>query len=634
MTALKKIITVIFFLIVVQIAGYPQDVNADSGPKSILHKLDTTRHVTTLWAGTKGFADSILRKLDTTRQDTNRVLLMVDLANHYTNISPDSAFFYGYKALALARQINFPNGEVGALRYIIWTHLGIGNYSEALQITLRGLKIAERNNLVKSKALFLMTIGIIYNQIEDHRKALDLFREAKALLDSLHDFPDATSIQVGIAETYLMMNQPDSALYYSQSAHEKAVQLKRNWLEAISLWTLGRIQGKKGNHDLALAYLRQSLLIYPGAPPVHFCKSYFYIAELYQQINKPDSCIYYANKSLEAVRGKGFYPEIIKANLLLSNIYTKKDAQKALEYSKIALLYKDSLNDLGKTTSVKNFIAFDKQERQYEIETAEAAHRSKVKQYGLIGGSLLLLLIGFILYRTNKTHMQRQTVHKLQLQELESKIENQQALLNERSRISRELHDDIRGTLSGIVLYSHLAENQIQTQHTDEVEQSLNVIQQSANNMVNRLSDIVWSVSPEHNSVKNLLQKLEEYAKEMARVKNIKVCVKASESLDDLELLVEARHNIYLLCKEAINNAVKYSNASLLELSVQHSDHTVEFTIRDNGKGFDVATVKKGNGLMNMQKRADEIGAKLCVKSVPLRGTTISLQCFLKLPSE
>ena len=261
MTAMKKIITVIFFLIVVQIAGYPQDVNADSGPKSILHKLDTTRHVTTLWAGTKGFADSILRKLDTTRQDTNRVLLMVDLANHYTNISPDSAFFYGYKALALARQINFPKGEVGALRYITWTHLGIGNYSDALQITLRGLKIAERNNLVNDKALFLYTMGRIYNQIKDYSKTLNLFREAKALLDSLHNSPDATSIQDDIAETYLMMNQPDSALYYSQLAHEKAVRLKRNWLEAKSLWTLARVQSKKGNHDLALAYLRQSLLV-------------------------------------------------------------------------------------------------------------------------------------------------------------------------------------------------------------------------------------------------------------------------------------------------------------------------------------------------------------------------------------
>src|SRR5437867_2577594 len=119
---MKKIITVIFFLIVVRSAGYAQDVNAGSGAKSILRKLDTSGHVTDLWAGTRGFAESILRKLDTTRQDSNRVLLMVDLANHYTNISPDSAFFYGYKALALARQINFPKGEVGALRYITWTH--------------------------------------------------------------------------------------------------------------------------------------------------------------------------------------------------------------------------------------------------------------------------------------------------------------------------------------------------------------------------------------------------------------------------------------------------------------------------------------------------------------------------------
>jgi len=152
--------------------------------------------------------------------------------------------------------------------------------------------------------------------------------------------------------------------------------------------------------------------------------------------------------------------------------------------------------------------------------------------------------------------------------------------------------------------------------------------------MVNRLSDIVWSVSPEHNSVKNLVQKLEEYAKEMARVKNIQVNVNVPECLAEVQLPVEILHNINLLCKESINNAVKYSNASLLELSVTHSDHLIEFIISDNGEGFDIATIKKGNGLMNIQKRADEIGAKLCVRSVPMQGTTISLQCFLKMPSE
>jgi signal transduction histidine kinase len=144
------------------------------------------------------------------------------------------------------------------------------------------------------------------------------------------------------------------------------------------------------------------------------------------------------------------------------------------------------------------------------------------------------------------------------------------------------------------------------------------------------LSDIVWSVSPEHNSLKNLRQKLEEYAKEMASVKNIKVLSTVPESLPELQLPVETLHNIYLLCKEAINNAVKYSNASLLELNVHHSDHLIEFTIRDNGRGFDIATVKKGNGLMNMQKRADEINAKLCMKSAPLQGTIILLKCSVE----
>ena len=202
----------------------------------------------------------------------------------------------------------------------------------------------------------------------------------------------------------------------------------------------------------------------------------------------------------------------------------------------------------------------------------------------------------------------------------------QQAMLNERLRISRELHDDIGSTLSGIVLYSHLAENQVDAQQEGKAKNSLNIIQQSANEMVNRLNDLVWAVNPQQNSLKDLMQKLEEYAMEMAVVKNIKVQVNAPESLAQLQLPVESRHNIYLFGKEAINNAVKYSQASLLELSVHHFDHVIEFTIKDNGKGFDMATVKKGNGISNMQKRADEAEAIFSIQSVPLQGTAISLQ--------
>jgi ligand-binding sensor domain-containing protein/signal transduction histidine kinase len=203
----------------------------------------------------------------------------------------------------------------------------------------------------------------------------------------------------------------------------------------------------------------------------------------------------------------------------------------------------------------------------------------------------------------------------------------QQAMLNERLRISRELHDNIGGTLSGIVLYSHMAENQVHSSQPGEVENSLNIIQQSANEMVNRLNDLVWTVNPGHSSLKNLVQKLEEYAMEMALAKNMKVQVHAPESLAEIQLPVESRHNIYLLTKEAINNAVKYSHASRLALTVHQSDHEIEFTITDNGDGFDMTTVKKGNGLINMRKRAEEAGAILSVRSAPGEGTIILLQC-------
>jgi signal transduction histidine kinase len=202
--------------------------------------------------------------------------------------------------------------------------------------------------------------------------------------------------------------------------------------------------------------------------------------------------------------------------------------------------------------------------------------------------------------------------------------------INERLRISQELHDDIGGTLSGIVLYSHLAENQIQLQHTDEVERSLNKIQQSANDMVNKLSDIIWSINPEHNSIKNLFQKLREYATEMAAAKNIKVQAYSSESSADLQLPVKIRHNVHMLFKEAINNAVKYSDATLLQFNVHHSDRNITFEISDNGKGFDIAIIKRGNGLINMQKRANDIHAKFCLQSTSQKGTFISLQCSIE----
>src|SRR5207344_983743 len=104
-----------------------------------------------------------------------------------------------------------------------------------------------------------------------------------------------------------------------------------------------------------------------------------------------------------------------------------------------------------------------------------------------------------------------------------------------------------------------------------------------------------------------------EYARDMAAIKNMQVKVNVPNHLHERSLPMESRRNIYLFCKEAINNAVKYSNGTLLELNVKETNGILEFSVSDNGKGFDPEIIKRGNGLDNMQKRADEIGAKLIV---------------------
>jgi signal transduction histidine kinase len=249
-------------------------------------------------------------------------------------------------------------------------------------------------------------------------------------------------------------------------------------------------------------------------------------------------------------------------------------------------------------------------EAAYQKLLASKQNQQKINLF--IGAAVVLLLSGYGLYRYIRS----------------KKLQNEQLVLSERLRISRELHDELGSTLSGIAMYSHLTREQIKADKPGEVEKSLSNMQQTAGTMINKLKDIVWLINPEKDSLQKLTERLEEYAEEMAMIKNIEVKINAPAKRTALNLPVESRRDIYLFCKEAINNAFKYSNANLIELDIkEHDNKKIEFLIHDNGKGFDTATVKKGNGLLNMQQRASDINGIFSLRSAPGQGTTISLTC-------
>jgi signal transduction histidine kinase len=137
-------------------------------------------------------------------------------------------------------------------------------------------------------------------------------------------------------------------------------------------------------------------------------------------------------------------------------------------------------------------------------------------------------------------------------------------------------------------------------------------------------------MNPDQDSLQKLVERLEEYARDMGGIKSMQVKITIPDRIAEWSLPVNSRRNIYLFCKEAINNAVKYSGGRLLELTIKELDGKLEFSVSDNGKGFDAVMVRRGNGLENMQKRADEIGAKLELVTKQDEGVSLSLLCQIK----
>ena len=240
--------------------------------------------------------------------------------------------------------------------------------------------------------------------------------------------------------------------------------------------------------------------------------------------------------------------------------------------------------------------------------------------YSLYGAMLLSMIYAGQHYLKRRTIMAEQ-----------EKSKQKQAILNERLRISRDLHDEVGATLSGISMYSHIAKEQIKAQSKDGLFSSLNIMQESSGDMVKKLNDIIWLLNPEQARLQQLVEKLEEYTRQLAEYKNVSVSVDIMDTISAIELPLEVRRNIYLIFKEGINNSFKYSQATSIDLTVRAADSYLEFILQDNGIGFDTELVKKGNGLDNMHSRATEIGAALHLDASPGRGTRLSLT--YRLPS-
>jgi signal transduction histidine kinase len=136
---------------------------------------------------------------------------------------------------------------------------------------------------------------------------------------------------------------------------------------------------------------------------------------------------------------------------------------------------------------------------------------------------------------------------------------------------------------------------------------------------------MIWVLDDSLDTVDELITRLKQFAIPVAGASNIEAIIKADSEINSRQLTKEEKRNLFLICKEAINNSIKYSGATQIDVAITASGKKILIIVADNGKGFNVDEVKKGYGLKNMQYRAGQIKFHVTLTS-SAAGTQIHIQ--------
>ncbi len=197
-----------------------------------------------------------------------------------------------------------------------------------------------------------------------------------------------------------------------------------------------------------------------------------------------------------------------------------------------------------------------------------------------------------------------------------------------RNRIASDLHDEVGSSLSSITIGSQLA-TQLSSNENEQVKQLMARIGETSSESLRSISDIVWAIDPKNDEGEALVKRMRRIANELLESKGIDVSFSVSGGVEELKLPMNARKEIVLIYKEAVHNVSKYSGASTVQVSLHRRNGSLAMSVKDDGRGFDVALHSDGHGLGSMKRRAEQLRAELTLNSAPGLGTIVGVEVDL-----
>ena len=565
-------------------------------------------------------------------------------AKAFERISYDSAIVYYVRANKLFASFRNNNTDsvvrASAMTMHAYSHLMTGNSQRAYEIAEQAAAFADGLTDNSAKAHTYAVLGTILTEMNLYDKAISNLETGVKYAMLANDSMKIASNINSIALVYLRQNDFNNALKNYYEAYRYTNTGVTHFQYITISYNIINLLCEMDSVEKAEYYLKN---LEENVRKVKTDKAYFEtllsICVFYSTKGDISKAEEYMNKATELLPSFDSHQNKSDYYTARSRMYEAKgDFKKSLEDFQTHQRYKDSVStrELEEIVAEKNTLyeteKKDKQikllEKDNELKAANELRAKQMRNFSFAGIAALIIFGAFTYYRYKQ---RKQLSEKLSVSLTELKETQQQLIETERQReqekvrlrLSRDLHDDIGSTLSSINMLSRSAKKRMEEKDEVRLVESLEKIGERTQSTLDNMSDIIWSIKPENDSLANILSRMREYATTVLEAKKINYNIDFPADADHIHLLPDLKNNMFLVFKEAVNNLAKYSQCSKANIALTIQDKKIKMIVEDNGKGFDSSNDFIGNGLNNMKRRAEESGAVLNIASEKGKGARV-----------
>ena len=334
----------------------------------------------------KNKADSLNQLLLKEKIDSNKVTLMWRMADVSSIYDPEKALKLATEALFLAKKIRFEEGQSRSLGITANICVRLGNYPRALEFNFRKLQLEERRHKPRNLASVLMSIAVVYVYQEEYQHALKYYYRSDSVIQENKIQEFYFNIALNLGDVYDRLNITDSAYNYFKKSLGIARDLRNDDLIGASMVGMGHSYLKQEKYLSALENYQDAIgHLRIANDDDLICEAALGLATLYQQLNKNDSAVYYANMSRMIGEKDGFLPRHLDAVKFLSEQYQQqKNADSAFYYLHYVKVLNDSINSKSRIRE-SQILSSNEQLRQLEMEeNKKLLQRERVQQLQLL----------------------------------------------------------------------------------------------------------------------------------------------------------------------------------------------------------------------------------------------------------